>query len=257
MHFAHLFVPLQTRFKEHCLHMKKFFIFLLVAVVVVIGVLMCQGTVVQESGDGSQVTGDYRSTDSLPMLITQIRKCSKLYTAEYRVHKIVTHDDVLRLMDVVLRLRADIPDLTLHLVGGGGENEERVIQLVHQFPDCLICHGPIYDKPLLQSIYQQCSVFAMPSKKETFGLVYLEALSQGLRVLYTHGEGIDGLFEKRVGEAVNPYSEKEIEAALSRLLRQPDAYNTLEATDFEPFRWESIAQRYSEIYHHIIYKVND
>ena len=63
--------------------MKKFFIFLLVAVVVVIGVLMCQGTVVQESGDGSQVTGDYRSTDSLPMLITQIRKCSKLYTAEY------------------------------------------------------------------------------------------------------------------------------------------------------------------------------
>ena len=44
--------------------MKKFFIFLLVAVVVVIGVLMCQGTVVQESGDGSQVTGDYRSTDS-------------------------------------------------------------------------------------------------------------------------------------------------------------------------------------------------
>ena len=33
--------------------MKKFFIFLLVAVAVVIGVLMCQGTVVQESGDES------------------------------------------------------------------------------------------------------------------------------------------------------------------------------------------------------------
>ena len=173
------------------------------------------------------------------------------------VGKFDSNKNVIRLMDVVLRLRADIPDLTLHLVGGGGENEQRVIQLVRQFPDCLICHGPIYDKPLLQSIYQQCSVFAMPSKKETFGLVYLEALSQGLRVLYTRGEGIDGLFEKRVGEAVNPYSEKEIEAALSRLLRQPDAYNTLDANDFEPFRWESIAHRYSEIYHHIIYKVND
>ena len=61
--------------------MKKFFILLLVAVIVVIGVLMCQGTVVQESGDESQMSGDYRSTDSLPMLITQIRKCSKLYTA--------------------------------------------------------------------------------------------------------------------------------------------------------------------------------
>ena len=62
--------------------MKKFFIFLLVAFVVVIGVLMCQGTVVQESGDGSQSSGDYRSVNSLPMLITPIQKCSKLYTAE-------------------------------------------------------------------------------------------------------------------------------------------------------------------------------
>ena len=31
------------------------------------------------------------------MLINQVQKCSKLYTAEYRVHKIVTHDDALRL----------------------------------------------------------------------------------------------------------------------------------------------------------------
>jgi len=36
-----------------------------------------------------------RST--VPMLILQVQKCSKLYTAEYRVHKIVTHDDALRL----------------------------------------------------------------------------------------------------------------------------------------------------------------
>ena len=88
--------------------MKKFFIFLLVAVVVVIGVLMCQGTVVQESGDGSQSSGDYRSVDSLPMLITQIQKCSKLYTAEYRVHKIVTHDDVLRLKGTLLQRQFNI-----------------------------------------------------------------------------------------------------------------------------------------------------
>jgi hypothetical protein len=88
--------------------MKKFFIFLLVAVGVVIGVLMCQGTVVQESGDGSLETADYRSMDSLPMLITQIRKCSKLYTAEYRVHKIVTHDDVLRLKGSVFQRQFNI-----------------------------------------------------------------------------------------------------------------------------------------------------
>ena len=88
--------------------MKKFFIFLLAAAIVVVGILMCQGTVVQESGDGSPEAADYRSTDSLPMLITQIQKCSKLYTAEYRVHKIVTHDDVLRLKGSVLQREFNI-----------------------------------------------------------------------------------------------------------------------------------------------------
>lgn len=35
--------------------------------------------------------------DTIPMLIMQIQKCSRLYTTEYKVHKIVTHDDVVRL----------------------------------------------------------------------------------------------------------------------------------------------------------------
>ena len=41
--------------------------------------------------------GIARGIDTVPMLIMQVQKCSKLYTAEYRVHKIITHDDALRL----------------------------------------------------------------------------------------------------------------------------------------------------------------
>lgn len=33
------------------------------------------------------------SIDTIPHLVTQIQKCSRLYTAEYKVHKIITHDD--------------------------------------------------------------------------------------------------------------------------------------------------------------------
>lgn len=32
--------------------------------------------------------------DTVPMMVMQIRKCSRLYTAECHLHKIVTHDDV-------------------------------------------------------------------------------------------------------------------------------------------------------------------
>lgn len=48
------------------------------------------------------------SIDTIPMMVMQIQKCSKLYTAEYHVHKIVTHDDELTLKGSVLRQDIDI-----------------------------------------------------------------------------------------------------------------------------------------------------
>ena len=45
----------------------------------------------------------YQSIDTVPMLVMQVQKCSKLYTTEFKVHKIVTHDDVVRLKGSVLR----------------------------------------------------------------------------------------------------------------------------------------------------------
>ena len=41
--------------------------------------------------------------DTIPMMIMQIQKCSKLYTAEYKVHKIVTHTDQLKLKGSILQ----------------------------------------------------------------------------------------------------------------------------------------------------------
>ena len=46
--------------------------------------------------------------DTVPMLITQVQKCSKLYTAEYRVHKIITHDDALRLKGQLMSKAFDL-----------------------------------------------------------------------------------------------------------------------------------------------------
>ena len=45
----------------------------------------------------------YQSIDTVPMLIMQIQKCSRLYTTEYHVHKIVTHDDELALKGSLLK----------------------------------------------------------------------------------------------------------------------------------------------------------
>ena len=54
-------------------------------------------------GEKADEGGTYQATDTLPMLITQIQDCSRLYTAEVKVHKIVTHDDVIRLRGSLLQ----------------------------------------------------------------------------------------------------------------------------------------------------------
>jgi hypothetical protein len=46
--------------------------------------------------------------DSVPSLVMQIQKCSKLYTTEIKVHKIVTHDDVVRLKGNLMRKNFNI-----------------------------------------------------------------------------------------------------------------------------------------------------
>lgn len=41
--------------------------------------------------------------DTIPMMVMQIQKCSRLYTAEVHVHKIITHDDQIKLKGSFLK----------------------------------------------------------------------------------------------------------------------------------------------------------
>ncbi len=40
--------------------------------------------------------------DTIPMMVMQIQKCSRLYTSEMKVHKIITHSDQLKLKGSIL-----------------------------------------------------------------------------------------------------------------------------------------------------------
>ena len=72
----------------------------------VFSLLFTVAAVFASCGSDGEATGNdvrYQSIDTLPMLVTQIQKCSRLYTTEYHIHKIVTHDDVLQLKGSVLK----------------------------------------------------------------------------------------------------------------------------------------------------------
>lgn len=164
------------------------------------------------------------------------------------VGKFDTNKNVLRLIDAVLSLTRNYPDIHLHLVGGDGWQERRILKKVDQNKKYLTYHGKIFDKPTLLKLYRQNSIFAMPSIHETFGLVYIEALTQGLAVLYTQDQGIDGLLDGRVGERVSALSQESIENALNLMMQKRNDYQTHEVVDFEQFRWKTIGEHYMTIY---------
>ena len=90
------------------LGMRKVIGVILAVLVIVGGLYFCGDWRVQSDDDAKQEAAIAQGIDTVPMLIIQVQKCSKLYTAEYRVHKIVTHDDALRLKGSLLKKQFDI-----------------------------------------------------------------------------------------------------------------------------------------------------
>ncbi len=153
-----------------------------------------------------------------------------------------------RVIHALQSLRSEIPDLHLDVAGDGGDNEQQVLALMKQHPDWITYHGRITDLEKMRSLYRANSIFVMPSKSETFGLVYIEALSQGLSVLWSRGEAIEGMFPELIGESVNPLNESDMAAAMKRMLQHPESYDTLPDSTFDTFRWHTIAQHYASLY---------
>lgn len=104
-------------------------------------------------------------------------------------------------------------------------------------------------KEELIDIYKNGHIFIMPSHKETFGLVYAEAMSCGLPVLYTKGQGFDCQFEQ--GEAGYAISDRDEFDIADKIMLCVENYGEISARCprlAQKFNWEKIADEYCKIY---------
>ena len=146
-----------------------------------------------------------------------------------------------------LKETAEFADLKFVVVGGGKDKDNSTLKMIESHPDFIEYLGKIYNKEKLASIMQQSALFVMPSIHETFGLVYIEALSQNLPVIYSKRQGIDGLFDESVGIRVNPLSVDEICEAIRNILENPGKYSN-KSISFSDFDWRNIAEKYIIFY---------
>lgn len=92
-------------------------------------------------------------------------------------------------------------------------------------------------------------VFVMPSHTESFGLVYAEAMSQGLPVLYTRGQGFDGQFpDGTVGYAVSDKDPVELAERIERVLSEYGRLSENCSRLVGKFDWKKIAKQYADLY---------
>lgn len=139
-------------------------------------------------------------------------------------------------------------NIHLYLVGGGGSYEQEIIRNCEKDPKLFTYLKKVTTRKELIEIYSQCSIFAMPSNNETFGLVYIEALLNGLPILYTKGQGIDGLYEEKIGEKISKFSVYEIKDKLLNLINHHESYEIPTGKIKKQHDWQLIAEKYLNIY---------
>ena len=117
----------------------------------------------------------------------------------------------------------------------------------------------VYIKPQVKEelikIYRENDIFVMASVHETFGLVYAEAMSQGLPVIYTRGQGFDEQFEEgKVGFHVDCFDPAQIADRIETIAANyvQISSNCLSASN--KFNWNQISEEYIHIYEGIVHE---
>ncbi|MGB5975136.1 MAG: glycosyltransferase, partial [Nodosilinea sp.] len=149
------------------------------------------------------------------------------------------YDQVIRAMPLI---RQQVPDVHYVLVGKGSDRP-RVEALINSLDlqDCVTLAGFVPDQEI-RDYYNLCDVFAMPSKGEGFGIVYLEALACGKPAVGGNQDGaLDALCNGELGVLVDPDSIDEIALTLTEILQGKSSHPLL----YQP---ETLRQKVKEIY---------
>jgi len=168
---------------------------------------------------------------SQPVILT----VSRLVTSE----QYKGYDKILRALP---RIREVLPNVH-YILAGHGNDRARIERLIASLnlTDHVSLAGYVPDEELCDH-YNLCDIFAMPSKREGFGIVYLEALACGKPTLAGNKDGAaDALRGGELGVLVDPDDVEAIAQGLINILQGVYPHPLL----YHP---EALRQRVIDIY---------
>jgi glycosyltransferase involved in cell wall biosynthesis len=126
------------------------------------------------------------------------------------------HDQMMLALPEIVRRFPDVR----YIIGGEGAYRVELEQLAHEIgvADRVLFAGFV-PREELPDYYRLCDLFAMPSTKEGFGIVFMEAMASGKPVIAGNEDGsVDALAGGRLGALVSPHSVEQISRAAVALL---------------------------------------
>jgi N-acetyl sugar amidotransferase len=170
------------------------------------------------------------------------------------VGQLSKNKNIHKIIKILKKFNTTIP-CNLSIIGKHGDYTDQILELVQENHTIVTYLGEIQDKNILLNHLRNSSIFIMPSKYETFGLVYIEAMTQGIPCLYSKGQGIDGYFKE--GEIGYPIDPDDIQDSINRILKILEDYEEISKKCLKGvshFNWPDITERYISIYAN---KMND
>ncbi len=187
-----------------------------------------------------------------PYWLSNINKVPKNIKEELKIVYIGDFSKNKNIQNTIRALKIMINNgfkIKFFIVGGGGDYNSQIFKLINLNSKWIDYTKRTSDKEKLKSILQESHIFCMPSKYETFGIAYIEAMTQGLPLIFTKNQGIDGYFnDGEVGYAVKNNDISDIVKGIYKIL---DNYQFISdnCTNYSKiFSWNIISNKYLKIY---------
>lgn len=157
-------------------------------------------------------------------------------------------------IDVLLKAWKTITDEqpTARLaIGGGGQAVAKAKEWCNAYgiSDSVEWLGTL-ERSQVVSQMQQCDCFVLPSRYETFGVVYIEAMACGKPVIATANGGPDDFVDTSNGILIPPDDMESLIAAFRQYLRERELYHAeiIRASVTRRFHAPAIAAQLERIY---------
>ncbi len=125
------------------------------------------------------------------------------------------------LIEAMPQIRREYPLARLRVVGQGDDlSRLQALAAALGMAKAVDFTGSVDDETL-RAEYETCDLFALPSRKEGFGLVYLEAMANGKSCIGARAGGAPEVIDATVGQLVDYGNIPDLAAAVIELTRHP------------------------------------